>query len=489
LSRNLLVEYSSYEFSTFGHFLGKTPSFETHKLYGVNLRRGDPMRFHKSIIIASLSFVSAFLLHACSGGGTEERSLPAIGYLSPDNTAIGSANFTVTVYGSGFIPESIVRWNGQNRPTTFLGSDRLQATVYAQDVAGPGNCYVSVSNPYSHEEISNSVAFTVYSVANEWTFLGPPTVSGTDYMNVGDISVDREDSNILYVTVYSYGLIVSRDGGTSWETAVAGTHQGAIGVDPHSVDRIFYGQRENLYVSYDRGMTWSLLHTFGPGAIFVNIAVSRIDPDIIYANLSGTNGFFFRSLNGGSTWETYSFGQTVGLDNFIPWAIAEDPVDGTLYVGVELGNHPQPYYPPFLRSVDGGVTWENLVEGMTSLNQGPIWHVTSVVVHPDNHKVYAISEGPGLYTSMDHGLSWSRTPESALIGELTRDPGREGWLFAGSVYYESLDGGVYITTDDGKNFYPFGLQGRTVSGLSLTGNGSRLYAASYQSGIYYTPLP
>jgi hypothetical protein len=128
-----------------------------------------------------------------------------------------------------------------------------------------------------------------------------------------------------------------------------------------------------------------------------------------------------------------------------------------LYAGVELGNHPQPYHPPFLRSMDGGVTWENLVKNMTSIFEGPVWHVTSLVVHPENHKVYALSEGVGVYTSINHGLTWTLTRKRELIGGLARDPNHEGRLLAGSVFYSTLPGEAYLSTDDAETFIRFGM--------------------------------
>lgn len=454
------------------------------------------MSFERAHRIMFLSLLVLILFNACEGGSSsrnsnQENPKPAINSISPENCNRGDSGFTLTVHGSDFLPSSIVRWNGYGRDTTFISSTQLSAAVNKEDVANSGTARITVFNPSPGGGTSNSKAFMIYLYPNDWTFLGVPTVNGTEYYDVGQIIVDPEDQLTLYVMVYGEGLFTSRDGGESWELAVSAESPsyGFVAQDPDNLHRLFYGQHNKLYVSNDRGMTWNLNHTFNAESYIETITFSNFYPDTIYVGPRGSNVMFHRSTDDGESWQSYSYGQTTGMDNFIPWAVAEDPVDGTLFAGVELGNHPQPYRPPFLRSADGGVTWENLVEGMNSSNEGPIWHVTSIVVNPNNHKVYALSEGAGLYTSMDHGETWSRTPDGALVGTLIRDPWREGWLFASSIYYQTLEGGVYVTTDDGENFYPFGLQGHTTADLSLTGDGRYLYVAAYQSGIYYTRLP
>jgi hypothetical protein len=285
-------------------------------------------------------------------------------------------------------------------------------------------------------------------------------------------------------------LFISRDGGGTWELPILGEDwsYGVVAQNEENLDHLYYGQHNKLFESNDRGLTWDLIHTFDSNSYIETITFSKVHPNTIYVGPRGSNVMFHRSDDYGASWQSYSYGQTVGIDNFIPWAIAEDPIDGTLYAGVELGNHPEPYRPPFLRSIDGGQTWEDIVENITSYLEGPIWHVTSIVVHPESQKVYAISEGMGLYTSIDSGNSWTFTP-GALVGGLIRDPFLDGRLFAGDVLYSGHPGGVHISTDDGQNFYEFGLQGITTASFSITGDGSRLYAAAYQSGIYYTPLP
>ncbi len=418
---------------------------------------------------------------------TIRSTVPVISELSPANRTLGGSDFILTVNGSNFLPSSVIRWDGFDCPTTFVSSTQLTTTIPAQAAATAGTALVVVHNPLANGGDSGTVTFAVDKNLNGWTFLGAPAINGTSYPNIEQIVVDPENQQILYVTVNSLGLLTSRNGGSSWTMAVSGASAGCIAPDPNTVNRVFYGQNNRLYITTDRGLSWNLQTTLNSGFYFTSMIVSRIDPHRIYAGLSYANGIFYRSLDDGKTWESHSFGQTVGLDNFIPWTIAEDPVDGTLYVGVELGNHPSPYHPPLLRSTDGGATWTNIVESVTSPDLGPTWHVIKAIVHPTNHRLYALTEGPGLYISEDHGSTWTRWGDAPEC-ELIMDQNWQDRLFGGEVFYSDMPGGALISTSGGRGFLPYGLGGVTTCSLATTGNSSHLYAASYGSGIYMTPL-
>lgn len=45
---------------------------------------------------------------------------------------------------------------------------------------------------------------------------------------------------------------------------------------------------------------------------------------------------------------------------------------------------------------------------------------------------------------------------------------------------------MFISVDGARTFTPFGLEGRTCGNLAISGDGSRLFAGCYNSGIYMT---
>src|SRR5262249_39648104 len=107
-----------------------------------------------------------------AGGASNEvtftitQSGPAITSLSPSSyTAPTSASFTVsgltlTVNGSGFQSNSVVRANGLNLVTSFVSATQLRAQLGATFLNTQSNVAISVLNP-SGNTLSNSVNFQI----------------------------------------------------------------------------------------------------------------------------------------------------------------------------------------------------------------------------------------------------------------------------------------------------------------------------------------
>ncbi|NDD62653.1 MAG: hypothetical protein EBZ36_01530 [Acidobacteria bacterium] len=74
---------------------------------------------------------------------------PDLTTIIPSAVTAGSAGLNLTVEGSNFTTGSVVRWNGQNRPTVFVNSNRLTASIQTADLATPGRGEVAVYVPES----------------------------------------------------------------------------------------------------------------------------------------------------------------------------------------------------------------------------------------------------------------------------------------------------------------------------------------------------
>ena len=85
---------------------------------------------------------------------------PHINSISPNSARVNS-NVTITVFGNGFVQGSTVRWNGYDKPTTYIDSGTLKAQLSYSDLNNGGNYPITVWNPAPGGGFSNGVSFTV----------------------------------------------------------------------------------------------------------------------------------------------------------------------------------------------------------------------------------------------------------------------------------------------------------------------------------------
>ena len=104
--------------------------------------------------------------------------------------------------------------------------------------------------------------------------------------------------------------------------------------------------------------------------------------------------------------------------------------------------------------------------------------------------MYALTEGLGVYGSANMGTTWSPPTLSPGLGTtLLMDPQLPTRLYVGRHEFGTLNGGLFRSNDSGKTYFNIGLLDVTVAGVALNGSGSRIYAATYASGIYVANVP
>ena len=86
---------------------------------------------------------------------------PIFSALNPSSAPTGGAAFTLVATGSGFVATSVVRWNGADRPTTFVSSTQLSAAIPATDLAVSGTAQVTIFSPAPGGGTSPSLPFTI----------------------------------------------------------------------------------------------------------------------------------------------------------------------------------------------------------------------------------------------------------------------------------------------------------------------------------------
>lgn len=279
------------------------------------------------------------------------------------------------------------------------------------------------------------------------------------------------DDETLWIVCSATGFYVSNDAGQTYRKY--GTRDcSQPASDPQAPNRIaVVCSLEGVYFSEDRGANWTL-RRLNTSEWLYSIRFSPRDGTIwVGPRNTVTQHGVFRSVDHGLTFQFFSFGN--GYRNLIEWAIFDDPDTGTVYVGTEIGDHPQPYKPPQFRSLDRGQTWEEM--------PGLGFHVVSFGYSSVTKEVFAMQEGPGLYKSSDQGRTWrflSNAPTASVLIDAKSSRlmwgGRHGQVATGTLPRD----GVAYSPDLGATWFQAGLT-ETTAFLAQGKSGARLYAATF----------
>lgn len=90
-----------------------------------------------------------------------ENPKPFAMQLSPDEASVGGGDIRVTVFGRNFTPESVVRWNGASRQTTFTDSTQVSIAVLKADLASAANPEITVFTPGPGGGLSSALKLAV----------------------------------------------------------------------------------------------------------------------------------------------------------------------------------------------------------------------------------------------------------------------------------------------------------------------------------------
>jgi hypothetical protein len=94
-----------------------------------------------------------------------ENPAPVITAISPAQAVVGQQSQVVRITGTGFMPNTLIFFNGEGKGPGFLGSTELQFVLQAGDLDQAGTFPVTVSNPGPGGGLSNTLTFTVAAPA------------------------------------------------------------------------------------------------------------------------------------------------------------------------------------------------------------------------------------------------------------------------------------------------------------------------------------
>ncbi len=248
--------------------------------------------------------------------------------------------------------------------------------------------------------------------------------------SIGDIAVAQNDANIIYVgtgsdglrsnVIVGKGMYKSIDGGDTWEhMGLRETgHIGAVEIDPTdhnivwvaAIGQAFNANEERgVYKTADGGQSWERVLYISDTVGFSDIELLPGNPNVVFA----------------TAWKAERK----------PWTIISggDQDEGGLY-----------------KSVDAGLTWNKVTEGLPT---GLIGKIDLAISKADSSIVYALVEAPddegGLYKSVDQGRSFEQVSSESSIrarpfyyGNIDVDPKNPDVLYAMATRnMKSVDGG------------------------------------------------
>lgn len=91
--------------------------------------------------------------------------VPTLYSISPNSGITGSGATNVIITGSGFTPSSVARFNGSDRPTTYISPTKLSVELSPKDMKGSGKYLINVFNPIPDGGLSNTNFFTLNNPA------------------------------------------------------------------------------------------------------------------------------------------------------------------------------------------------------------------------------------------------------------------------------------------------------------------------------------
>ncbi|MDP6993443.1 MAG: hypothetical protein QGF87_03715 [Woeseiaceae bacterium] len=259
-----------------------------------------------------------------------------------------------------------------------------RVTAVAGTVAEPATFYLGASGGgvWKTEDYG-----TTWQVVSDGYFETP---------SIGDIAVAQNDPNIVYVgtgsdglrsnVIAGKGMYKSIDGGDTWNhIGLRETGQiGAVEIDPTdhnivwvaAIGQAFNANEERgVFKTVDGGRSWERVLYHSDTVGFSDVELLPSNPNIVFA----------------TAWKAERK----------PWTIISggEQDEGGLY-----------------KSVDAGVTWEKITEGLPA---GLIGKIDLAVSPSDTNIVYALVEAPGeeggLFKSVDQGNTFKQVSSDSTI--------------------------------------------------------------------------
>ena len=300
-----------------------------------------------------------------------------------------------------------------DQPNINIGSIAIQQNNPSVVWVGTGE-----GNPRNSINLGEGIYKTLDG-GNTWKIMGLEKTS-----NIHRILVNPSNPDVVYAGAIGNpyaahserGVFKTSDGGTTWKKVLYTNDSSGVGdmvMDPSNPNKIFAamwhhhrspwsllsgGKGSGLYVTVDGGNNWKQLGkkeglpegNYGR----IGIAISRSNPNRVYALIEATKNGLYRSDDGGSSWELVnSEPRWVTNRPFYFQDIAVDP---------ENENRLWLIYQMIAASEDGGKSF-NVVVPYNGIH--PDHH--AFWIHPRNGNLIIDGNDGGIGITRDRGKTWN----------------------------------------------------------------------------------
>ncbi|MCD4788887.1 MAG: T9SS type A sorting domain-containing protein [Bacteroidales bacterium] len=324
--------------------------------------------------------------------------------------------------------------------------------------------------------------YNVVTIAGQTVYVGGGQLFGGNYMGlykstdyglswqnistsfpnkvISDILIDPDNSDKMYLATEGDGIYYTLNGGTTWNynTTGAGDEGSArcLVFEPGNTDVIYSGFLSLASCkSTDAGQSWSYAN-IGIATLLLNdIEVDINNSDIVITGFEAENsGGCYLSNNGGNTWELVA-----GLPG-TRFSKVTFGSDGTLYV---WSNGPSSVAQEGLyKSIDGGITWENMGPNIGSLFETEIFAIAASLTNPDLIFIGGNNFGVNgfesiIYRTTDGGENWEEVftgPEWDSFNYLFIDPNSNDEIIYAAYMSNNAQGGFLKSIDGGTGWLP-----------------------------------
>jgi|GEM_PF-1545447 len=302
-----------------------------------------------------------------------------------------------------------------------------------------------------------------------WTWLSSAAGIPVGATTTVAVAPDFAGSGLVLAGNWAH-LLRSDDGGQTWTTDDQVRGSAALAFSPtFAADQTIFAADLGLHRSVNGGADWQTVLTGTVSTVAPSPSFAS-DHTVFAAGISGGTSYFYRSVDGGSTWSS----NTITADAPAIYDLAVSPAfnaGGTVFAGTSNGLY---------RSDDGGTSWHPVAAYagtiVYSLAISPAWPTQPVLL-------VGTAAGVDRYLGED-------TPRQPTQGFLPLSSASLAWSANAKLFLAgTANHGVYGSADYGHSWQAYGLQfGHSFHffnnvAISPVYAGDQTLFASYLSGV------